>query len=97
MMSSAKLKEDYNKFLERAPEVFPLFERLSSDMRDTGRKTYSAKAIVEVIRWEHDLKSTNLNSFKMNNNYTALMVRDLIAKDHTFNGFFQLRRSKLDE
>ena len=59
-------------------------------MKVTGRKRYSARTIMEVLRWHYDLKTAG-NAFEINDNFTPIYVRLLIYHYPEFDGFFELR------
>jgi len=71
------------------PQIYKRFRELSYKMRRTKRKRYGARTIIEVIRWETDLRGAG--DFKINNNYNALYARLLILKHPEFEGFFEIR------
>jgi len=84
------------KFIEyhyANPHIYDEFERLADAMRNAGRKAYSQWAIVNVIRWNHDLK-TDAQDFKISNDYIALYPRLLIFRRPEFDGFFTLKPMK---
>jgi hypothetical protein len=57
------------------------------------RERYSARTIVEVIRWNTDLQDST-TEFKINNNYTPGMARLWMRENgHTYPQFFKLRDS----
>lgn len=91
-MYKTQLREHYENWLQARPEVFILFEKLANEARDAGFKKYSAWTLAQVIRWHFDIEQHG--DFKLNNNYIALLARDLIEKDPSFVDFFQLRRTK---
>lgn len=73
------------------PEIWKLFLRFSVEAKKGGRKRYSAKGIMERIRWECEIGGANGGGFKVNNNFTALYVRALCGMYPQFNGFFEKR------
>lgn len=78
-------------WLNNNREIYREFENRALRMARIGRNRYSAKTIVEVMRWETDLREKN-NLFKINNNYTAGMARLWMATHgETYPKFFQLR------
>lgn len=72
------------------PHIFHEFKKLAFEMKATGRKRYSARTIVEVMRWHYDLK-TKGDVFELNDNFTPIYVRLLIHHYPEFDGFFELR------
>lgn len=84
--------EKFEAYHRRHPEVWGLFKKYANEMRDTGRKRYSAWAIVSRIRWDHDIQKTE--EFKISNGYIAFYARVLIEACPKFRGWFQLRPLK---
>ncbi len=73
----------YEKFCEHARAV-----------KSAGHKKYSAWTIINVIRWEEDIRTTSGNAFQINNDFIALYARLMIYYDESFKGFFELRSMK---
>ena len=82
----------FNEYHMSNPDIFKLFKDLANQTKDAGRNTYSAKSLMEVIRWNKSLVPGD--TFKINNDYTSLYARLLIAQDSSFDGFFELRQIK---
>lgn len=89
-LNKASLKK-FRKYHEDRPEIFDSFYTLASKTRNAGNSRYSAKCLMEVIRWEQDLQTPG--GFKIDNNYTSLYARLLMAYDPSFEGFFELRNA----
>jgi hypothetical protein len=70
--------------------VYAEFARYAREMRETGRKRYSAQMIVGVLRWHRDLK-TRGEVFKINNDFIPLLARLLIWHHPEYASFFSLR------
>jgi hypothetical protein len=71
--------------------VYEEFERQALAMAMRGRKRYSARTIVEVLRWSSDISDSE-TTFRLNDKYTPGMAR-LFMEEHgkRFPGFFELR------
>jgi hypothetical protein len=72
------------------PHIYREFKKLAYEMKATGRERYSARTIIEVMRWHYDLR-TEGDVFEINDNFTPLYVRMLIHFHPEFSGFFELR------
>ncbi len=72
------------------PHVFELFVKYAIQLRKTGRRHYSAQAIIERIRWHVEVETMG-DEFKMNNNYGGCYARLLVVTHPEFDGFFQFR------
>lgn len=80
----------FNKWHSANPHVYQQFEKLAYQMLATGRKRYSARTIIEVMRWHYDLK-TRGDVFEINGDFVPIYVRLLIHHHPEFADFFELR------
>lgn len=82
------------RWMESNQHVYDRFEELALSMARNGRKHYSARAILHVIRWETHLRDSD-STFKVNNNYTPGMAR-LFNEKHgeKYPNFFRCRDSR---
>lgn len=90
--ANPRLMVDFSRYHAQNPHVYDEFVRFAQTMRSTGRVRYSAKAIMEQIRWHRDLQTTG-SPFKLSNSFTALYVRLLIQNEPSFRDFFILKSS----
>lgn len=81
----------FKSFHSKNQHVYEEFKKLAFEMRETGRKKYSARTLVEVLRWHRDLKTSG-DVFEINNDFVSIYVRLLIYHHHEFLGFFDIRR-----
>ena len=80
-------------WLQSNEHIYKAFKVLTFRMAMTGRKYYSARAIVEIIRWKTDLKDSTVE-FKINNNFVSGMARLFMSEyGDRYPGFFKLRDS----
>ena len=80
-------------WLRQNGRVYRRFEQMALEMAMCGRKHYSARTIVEAIRWNTDLSDTD-DQFKVNGNYVPGLARHFMERHgERFPGFFQLRDS----
>lgn len=84
------LLQRFRAFHEANPSVYKEFRSLAFQMRGTGRKTYGARSIFEVLRWHRNL-STKGDVFILNNDFTSVYVRLLISDYPEMRSFFELR------
>jgi len=85
-------------WLRDNPHIWQAFRVKAIRMALLGRKRYSARTIIETIRWDTDLKDSE-TTFKINDHYTPGLAR-LFMHDygHKWPGFFNLRDSQgMDE
>ena len=59
---------------------------------DRGIRHYGMKALVEAARFDYRLKvGPDADGFKINNSYTSLLARQLMADYPALEGFFETR------
>lgn len=86
-----RTRATFEAFHAAHPEVFELFKTLAIEIRGKGFQKYSARTIVERIRWHYDTNPTHDGGFKMNDHVNPHYARLLMEIDPTFRGFFELR------
>lgn len=84
-------RDAFREYHAKRPEIYKLFLQYSTQMMSTGRKRYSAKCIMERIRWEEDFKRPG-SQFKISNSFTSIYVRMLIYNHPEFADFFKLKK-----
>ena len=72
------------------PHIYRQFKELAFMMRARGRQRYSARTIIEKMRWDYDIKTTG-DMFEINGDFVPIYVRLLIHNHPEFNDFFELR------
>ena len=77
-------------FHAKNPKVYELFDRFTRYAIGRGRKNFSVSIIVERIRWETTIETTD-GDFKINNNYRAYYARLWMRDNPLYAGFFRTR------
>jgi hypothetical protein len=72
-------------------EVYGQAAALTRALQESGRKHYSIRAIVNYIRFEIDLAHPG-DGWKVNNNMTPYLARELEANKVCDTGFFEKRK-----
>lgn len=80
----------FSNFHRANPEIYNAFKEYTLHVISTGRKGYSAKAIIERIRWNLEVERRG-EDVKINNNFTAYYARLFHAEFPAQDGFFKLR------
>ena len=81
------------KWLGENEHIYTAFKIEAIRMALTGRPRYSARTIVELLRWQTDLKDSEV-TFKINDHYTPGMARLFMSEyGERFPKFFNLRDS----
>ena len=91
-----KIALAFEKYDANNPNVWRLFVQYSFQAAQTGRKTFSAQAIIERIRWFHSVENPD-DDFKINNDFAAYYARKFHRLNPNLNGFFRTRKSQADD
>jgi hypothetical protein len=92
------LKNTTGKFLEfdeANPQVWIAFKRFTFQAINTGRKRFGAKMVVERIRWDTLLTTTD-ERYKISNDYTAFYARKFVSEFPQYKGLFVTKPSMAD-
>lgn len=75
------------------PEVYVLFKRFAGELRAASRERYSARTIVERIRWHYAVNpDCTPDGFKITNYVSPHYARLLIQEEPEWAPFFVLRK-----
>ena len=70
------IKDSFDQFHITNPQVYNIFETKAFDAINMGKTKMSSKLILNVIRWEAFIQTTDKNStYKINDAYTAHYAR----------------------
>ena len=81
------LIENFIVYHQNNPHVFEAFSEAANEVWNAGKRKYSARTLMEVIRWRRD-NSTESRFFKISNNSVPLYARLLEVTQPQFVGFF---------
>jgi hypothetical protein len=73
------------------PHIYEKFRELALVKLNAGFKKYSARTIVERMRWDYELPTTG-DPFKINDDFVPIYARLLIYHEPRFTDFFELRQ-----
>jgi len=92
--SEEKRRRAFEEFHALNPHVWAEFERRALLLIASGRARYSARTIIEAIRWHFDAETTSADGFKINDHHSAFYAR-LFAERHPGHGeFFKMKGEK---
>ena len=78
------------------PEVYEELRGLAIQLHRAGRMQYGIMALLNVVRWQRALQTTD-PEYKINNNFAPFYARLLMARESDLRGFFELRHAKADD
>ena len=92
-LADPRLLRRFFRFHINNQTVYAEFEKYARQIRSTGRTSYSAWVIVQVIRWEYDLR-TKGDVFQINNDFIAIYARLFVVRNPAIANIFELREMK---
>lgn len=82
----------FQEFHRENPTVWKLFEQYAVQAIRSGRRHYSARTIMERVRWHSEIQTTG-DAFKINNNHIPFYAR-MFAQAYPEHGDFFAFRDK---
>ncbi len=97
-MTQTEIKLDYDSYpdgfwhwLGKNEHIYAAFKVKALTMALKGRKRYSARTIIETVRWESDLEDSEV-TFKLNDKWTPGMARLFMSEfGERYPKFFEIR------
>lgn len=80
----------YCKWIARNPHVLDAAIRLAEEAQEAGLRRLGPSLIIGKLRWEMAI-STKGDTFKINNNHSSYLIRDVCAERPDLAGLFKLR------
>lgn len=88
-------RPDFLQWLTWNPHIWTAFVAKADEVRARGRKHYSARTIVEVLRHESVLRESPLGQWKINDHAAPNLARLYILFRPEAYGFFELRGDRV--
>ena len=85
-------REAFNIFDRENPEVYTLFKSFCFEVLNRGKQKYSARAIMERLRWELDLNPRGSDIYKINDHTIPYYARKFLAEPPQHGSFFEIRK-----
>ena len=95
-LNGHSIRDGFNKFNEENPHVYNAFEEQALRAIGKGRKKISAKLIINWIRWNEFLKTSDQN-FKINDAYQSYYARHFVKKHPQHESVFEFRKLRNEE
>ena len=86
----------FDRFVRENPEVMAQIEALALRKFRAGATRLSAKQIFEEIRATAPVHKPDDARWRLNNNWTSFVARWLIARNVELDGYFELRKARVD-
>jgi len=88
-LAQTRLEKDFQQFHKKNPHVWELFKHYSLIAIKSGREHYSARAVIERIRWHSDSDTQADSFFKIPNATIAYYARLFHAAYPKHKGFYR--------
>lgn len=95
-LNGISIREGFEKFNKENPHVFDEFEKQALKAIKKGRTKISAKLIINWIRWNEFLKTSDKN-FRINDAYQSYYARYFVAKYPEYRDHFEFRKLRNEE
>ena len=87
-----RIERDFWAFHIANPRVYTELRDHALHLRRKGRTHYGVKALFEVVRFHRALETTDkCKEWRLNNSFTSLYARLLMANEPELRGFFRTR------
>lgn len=90
-LNGKTIREGFYEFHKTNPHVYHAFEEQALQAINRGRAKISAKLIINWIRWNEFLKTSDQN-FRINDAYQAYYAREFIRRNPDHADVFNLRK-----
>lgn len=95
-LNGYSIREGFNKFNSENPHIYKAFEEQSLKAISSGRNKLSAKLIINWIRWNEILRSSDKN-FRINDAYQSYYARYFMENNPKYPDVFNLRKLRNEE
>ncbi len=94
--TGATLEERFLAFHRANPHVYQAMRRVALDARHNGMEQWSIWGVLAVVRWQVVKATQNDDGWKINNSFTPIYARLLMAREPELAGFFETRHTNLN-
>ncbi len=95
-LNGKSIRDGFNEFHNENPHIYIEFEAQALRAIERGREKISAKLIINWIRWNHFLKSSDQN-FRINDAYQSYYARLFAEKHPEYADVFEYRKLRNEE
>lgn len=91
-MEESRIESRFQEFHQKNPDIYIILARLAREAKASGRKKLGVKMLWEVMRWELMIQSSDVEGYKLNNNFPSRYARLLMQQEKDLSSFFELRK-----
>ena len=81
-------------WLKSNQHIYCMFKHIAFTKRKEGRKHYSARKIIQDMRWDTNIRQVGDQTFKIDNVMTPGLARLAMRDEPELKGFFRCRDSQ---
>ena len=81
-------------WLKSNQHIYRKFKQVAFMEKRLGRKHYSARKIIQDMRWDTNIRQAGDQTFKINNIFTPGLARLAMRDEPELKGFFRCRDSQ---
>lgn len=94
--SGRSIDEMFAEFDAANPWLYARFREIALGLIAAGKRRYSSKTIICVLRYEHDVRTNSTDEFKINDVVTSRYARKFLEEFPEHAGFFELRELRAE-
>ncbi len=95
-LNGCSIRDGFNQFNADNPHIYKAFEEQALNAINRGRNKISAKLIINWIRWNEFLRTSDQN-FRINDAYQAYYARYFVEKHPEHAEVFEFRKLRNEE
>ena len=81
-------------WIKKNQHIYRKFKQMAFMEKRLGRKHYSARKIIQDMRWDTNIRQAGDQTFKINNIFTPGLARLAMRDEPELKGFFRCRDSQ---
>lgn len=86
-------ERDAEEYLKRHPNIYQMFAHFTWEAILAGAKDFGARAVLERMRWETNVRGDKAD-FKLNNNLTPFLARKFMRENPQVGEIFETRSGR---
>ena len=95
-LNGMSIREGFEKFNKNNPHIYREFESQALKAINKGRDKISAKLIINYIRWNEYLRSSD-QDFKINDAFQAYFAREFVKRHSEHKEVFNFRKLRNED
>ncbi len=95
-LNGCSIRDGFNKFNKENPHIYEQFEKQVFTAIEKGRNKLSAKLIINWIRWNEFLRTSDMN-FRINDAYQSYYARHFVELHPEHYDIFEFRKLRNEE